>query len=102
MSYVTDGSLKAFARYRDMLRAKGAKPVNETELPNGDPTSLNHLLWMCEHCLKNISDRGGMSTDKYSRWMGYVQGVMIMRKLTTVEEERNTTRPWLRNDAPQT
>lgn len=98
MSYVIDGSLKAFTRYRDMLRAKGAKPVNETEKPDGDPTSLNHLLWMCEFCLKNISIGGGMSTDKFSRWMGYIQGVMIMRKLTTVEDERNTTRPWLRSD----
>jgi hypothetical protein len=51
---------------------------------------------MCEHCLKNISLASGMSVDKFSRWLGFVQGVMIMRKFTTVKEERDWTRPWLR------
>lgn len=96
MSDVVDGSRKAFTRYRDMLKSKGATARDCTQ--DGDPTSLDHLLWMCEHCLKNISDASGMSVDKFSRWMGYIQGVLVCKGLTTVEAERNTTRPWLRND----
>lgn len=33
---------------------------------------------------------------KLNRWLGYIQGVLIERKLTTVETERNWTRPLFR------
>ncbi len=88
----TEGSLKAVNRYRQYLTEKGAKPIEQTDV---DPTHLNHLLWMCEHLLKNIRDDGrGFAVDKYSRWIGYIQGVLIARGHTTVNEERDVTRPW--------
>lgn len=96
MSELVDESKKAFARYRDLLKSKGAKAKDCTN--DGDTTSFDHLLWMCEFCLKNVSDAGGMSVDKFSRWMGYIQGVMVCKGLTTVEAERNTTRPWMRSE----
>lgn len=34
---------------------------------------------------------------KLNRWLGYVQGVLIERKRTTVEAERNYTRPLFRH-----
>ncbi len=33
---------------------------------------------------------------KLNRWVGYIQGVLIERGITTVEEERNFTRPLFR------
>lgn len=33
---------------------------------------------------------------KLIRWCGYIQGVLIERKMTTVEAERNWTRPLFR------
>jgi hypothetical protein len=33
---------------------------------------------------------------KLNRWLGYIQGVLIEREFTTVEEERNFTRPLFR------
>lgn len=33
---------------------------------------------------------------KLNRWLGYIQGVLIERKATTVEDERNWTRPLFR------
>lgn len=93
-----EGSRKAFEYYAKLLRHNGARPVNHTDLPNGDPTSLEHLLWMCEHCEPLVRDDGqGMSVDKYSRWLGFVQGCLIMRGMTTVQEERDRTRPWFKN-----
>lgn len=90
-----EGSRKAFEYYAQVLRKHVAKAVNHAEMQGGDPTSLEHLLWMCEHCEPMVRDDGqGMAVDKYSRWLGYVQGCMIMHGLTTVEEERNRTRPW--------
>lgn len=89
-----EGSRKAFEYYADELRKLGVKPVNQT-LTYGDTTSFEHLLWMCEHCEPRVRDDGqGMPTDKYSRWLGFIQGCLIMHGFTTVEEERNRTRPW--------
>lgn len=96
-----EGSLTAFEYYADLLDSKGIKPVNHTEIADGDPTSLEHILWMCEHCKTQVRDDGqGMAVDKYSRWLGFIQGCIIMHGLTTVEEERNRTRPWF-NDPSQ-
>lgn len=91
----TEGSLEAVHRYKALLESKGAKPVDTSD---EDPTQLNHLLWMCEHLLKNIRDDGrGFATDKYSRWIGYIQGVLVSKGHTTVREERDVTRPWFTN-----
>lgn len=91
-----EGSILCFERYRDMLKQKCFSAVNHTELQNGDPTSEEHLLWMCEHCIPNVRDDDlGMAVDKYSRWLGFVQGCLIMRGYTTVQRERDQTRVWL-------
>lgn len=90
------GSLQTFTHYKELLENKGVSPVNHTALKEGDTTSLEHLLWMCLHCIPRIRDDGkGFSVDKYSRWLGYVQGCLICKGITTVEIERNRTRPWL-------
>lgn len=90
-----EGSRKAFEHYANVLRQQGIRPVNHTEIDDGDPTSLEHLLWMCEYCEPNVRDDGqGMSVDKYSRWLGFIQGCIIMHGLTTVQAERDRTRPW--------
>lgn len=90
-----EGSLNAFEYYRDLLLERKVRPVNHTEKSGGDTTSPEHLLWMVEHCIPRVRDDGrGMSIDKYSRWLGYIQGCLICRGWTTVETERNRTRPW--------
>jgi hypothetical protein len=93
---VEHGSAMAFTRYIKMLERDKFKPLNHTLITEGDPTHPEHLLWMCHEALKNIHMMsGGMSVDKYSRWLGYVQGCLIMQNYTTVEKERDITRPWL-------
>lgn len=90
-----EGSLLAFEHYADMLRLKGFEPKNHTLIPDGDATHPEHLLWMCEECNPMVRDDGqGMSVGKYSRWLGFIQGCLICQGWTTVEEERNRTRPW--------
>lgn len=43
-----------------------------------------------------------MPIPKLCRWLGYIQGVLIERGLTTVDEERNWTRQLFRPlDFPQ-
>ena len=92
---VDEGSRRAFEYYGDLLRKKGIKSVNHTLIADGDPTSLEHVLWMCEHCEPQVRDDAhGFNPAKYSRWLGFIQGCIIMHGLTTVEAERNRTRPW--------
>ena len=78
-----------------MLENMGYISIDCTKQNNGDNTSPEHLLWMCNHCIPRVRDDGlGFSVDKYSRWLGYIQGCLISRGITTVEKERNITRPW--------
>jgi hypothetical protein len=93
-----EANVYAFSYYRDLIKSKGFTAKNHTEIPDGNPTSPEHLLWMCEHCIPLVrSDGYGMSVDKYSRWLGFVQGCLIMHGWTTVQAERDRTRPWFTN-----
>lgn len=90
------GTLKAVKRYIDIIQVKNVKPVNHTVIENGDPTSLEHILWMCKELEKKIVPHTGtgFSVDKFSRWTGFIQGILISKGLTTVQAERDVTRPW--------
>ena len=85
------GSLKAFKRYEKILKDHMVAPRCEPETPATDA----HLLWMCQHCIERIEQCDEtFPVDKYSRWLGYIQGVMTMVNYITVQEERDITRPW--------
>lgn len=58
------------------------------------PTEDSHLVWM----LKEILFNPLQSTTKKHRWLGYVQGVMVMKGYLTVQEERDNTREILNGD----
>lgn len=74
---------KVFNRYIEMLKGKEVEPKNNIDAP----LSLEHAYWMCEECFKN-----DWSLSKVSRWLGFIQAVLVMHKITTVNEERNETR----------
>lgn len=46
-----------------------------------------------ELCKKAIQEAQTLPIDKLSRWLGYVQGIAIERGLSTVQRERDYTRP---------
>ena len=57
--------------------------------PIRDPEgrTLNHLKWMVtEMMTKEFSD------GKLNRWVGYIQGQLVLMKLTTLEKERERNR----------
>ena len=95
------GTLKAVDRYIQMIEAKGVKAENCT-VDGKDPTSLAHALWMCKELQKKIEPYkgSGFSVDKFSRWLGFIQAILIFRGLTTVNAERDVTRSWF-NDMVQ-
>lgn len=72
---------KCAERYRDMLIEGG--------YPSDDP------LWKFTHEFM-FGCRDYMPIPKLCRWLGYIQGVLIERELTTVVAERDWTRPLFR------
>lgn len=86
---VDQGSLNAFKYYKKMLERRRVIAVDHTQLENGDPTNPEHLLWMCNYCIPRIRDDGlGFTPEKYSRWLGFVQGCLISQGFTSVSEEQ--------------
>lgn len=84
------GTLKTATRYKKMLIERGYEPEN---LAKTLPTSFMHILWMCDFIINEI-EANRFIEDKYSRWLGYIQGVLTCRLLITVQEERDVTREW--------
>lgn len=75
---------KACSRYLDML----GQDVIADKMGSGFETAPSHLAWMLEEIPK-------LESTKAHRWLGFVQGVLIMARRTTVEIERNATRELL-------
>lgn len=60
------------------------------ELVPGVPQTTPHHLW---NMLTSI-ELEDVYADKAHRWLGFVQAILIVAKLTTVDAERNFTREY--------
>lgn len=85
---LVDAHITMFRRYEDLLKSKGVISVCSNE----KPTELPHLFWMCETMVNNLKD-DDYPLDKASRWLGYVQGCLVMKGMLNVDEERDFSRP---------
>jgi hypothetical protein len=72
---------KCAERYRDMMLEAGT--------PKDDDVWLFNMEFM-------FAVRDKKPLMKLNRWLGYIQGVLIERGFTTVQEERDWTRPLFR------
>lgn len=72
-----------FATRRLAYRYVGMISVNKL-----DEELKKQLQWMC-----NVIITEDMHIDKMSRWLGYIQGTLITLGFTTVDEERDVSRP---------
>ena len=83
---------------RDALRVtvEGLREQIPAQEPGGlrffnhEETSFVHLRWMADHLLNNIDD---FPTDKTSRWIGFIQGVLVTKGVFNAKSERDRTRP---------
>ena len=69
---------------------KGLLDKLPTEDDQMGELSFPHLRWMCDTAMSNVAI---WPVDKTSRWVGYIQGVMVVRGVLDVAEERDRTRP---------
>ncbi|AXH72424.1 MAG: hypothetical protein [Caudoviricetes sp.] len=81
---VRDATLEVCRRYIEILT-----PLQDIEKDSLESTSNSHLISMCETIISNDS----LSEDKISRWLGFIQGVIVMKGYTTVNTERDFSRP---------
>ena len=81
MTEYHDALHKCAERYRDMQELAHA--------PDDEPL-WNFTMEFMFGC------RDGMPVAKLCRWLGYIQGVLIERGITTVQAERDWTRPLFR------
>jgi hypothetical protein len=79
---------KILNRYEDILYKFDA-----ICLPNPG-TDEEHLCWM----LNQIRSHQHEDETKYHRWLGFIQGVLIMKGYTTVEAERDFTRSYFKKE----
>lgn len=77
-----------FERYLNLLNSISS------EIWEGVPEecSIEKLSKLAQEAIENGSL---YPTDKLHRWLGFIQGVLVMRKIITVAEEREFTRPLL-------
>lgn len=83
---LSEANWQLFTRYGSLIASlDGADPLED------DPRlSLTNLSWMCAEGARLAHE---MPDDKASRWLGFVQGCLAMRRLIDVDSERDITRP---------
>jgi hypothetical protein len=74
-----------FRRYLQML-----DNAVDTDIPGPELTGFDNLRWMCRTALEHIEE---YPIDKTSRWLGFVQGILVIRGFTSVQAERDFSRP---------
>lgn len=60
-------------------------------------TSTVEMIRLCNEAVELYDDFYLLDGDnsKVNRWLGYIQGILITINLTTIEDQRNFTRPYL-------
>jgi len=69
-------SIELFKRYLYLIKPSKIKQRDK-------------LMSMCEFCISHPE----MLTDKMSRWLGFIQGVLYANNLIDINKERDLSRP---------
>lgn len=96
MSEYHEALLKCGERYNDMLN----KFIVDNEYWGWDKTLATSqnasALWMfIGEFIQGCNDK--LPLMKLNRWLGYIQGSLIQWEITTVQAERDWTRPLFRH-----
>ena len=76
-------------RYFKKLYDLGLKPRCHKGDLNGSLYPVEHILWMCQE-IKEISRQ---DMEKACRWLGFIQGILWVRGLYSIDELRRHTKP---------
>jgi hypothetical protein len=81
-----------------LVVAAHAHQLGVRALKNVDNPNPGHLVWMCEEVPKFL-DEGRI--EKAMRWLGFIQGVIVAKKLITIEEAKRLNDPGPAKAPPQ-
>lgn len=72
------------------LAATGIVGLLSTTAPERDPmgTSLSHAAWMARELVTNHE----LSEGKAMRWYGYLQAMLVLHGVSSLEEEKERSR----------
>lgn len=84
--------VSVFHHYMDMINLQ-RDLINQ----NLSHTNASELLLLCEEALDKYDEFHALDGDnsKVNRWLGYIQGSLIAANITSVQKERDYTRPYL-------
>jgi hypothetical protein len=72
----------ARGRFKDDLRVER---TNLASIMPGNVTALGHVLWMCDEIDGFIREQ---RFDKANRWIGFMQGVLWITGVASIDESR--------------
>lgn len=74
-------------RYKDMTNHAIHLGIEGLSI---DKMEFENIVWMCDSIIENGAS---WPIDKVARWIGYIQATMIVTGLTSVDAERDFSRP---------
>lgn len=86
----TEVALSLLGRYESQLNHAGYAPIECLDNVPVQAESLNHALTMFPR-MRMLILMG--EEEKFSRWLGFVQGVLFTRGVYTIAEMREHNRP---------
>lgn len=87
------GTIACLERYDLMCEQNGAKPIQDKI----NQTGINHAYWMTDILyVKILSDDPTFDDGKVGRWLGFIQRELILAGYTTVQRERDFSRPYFK------
>jgi len=76
---IIDANQKLFIRYLEIIK--------HNQIPKIGQIDKDYLIKFCDLAIKKP-----MQSDKSSRWLGFVQGILFTLNLIDIEEERSVSR----------
>lgn len=74
-------------KYKIILDARKCIPIRNIEACTIEGR-LNHIRWMCEEVPCMVEH----NIEKAMRWIGFMQGVIVMANIMTIEDMKNDNR----------
>lgn len=81
-------------KYAVLLDKRGATPIRNPDAQTL-PDKFNHLRWMCDEIcdmLLSIDNSVEKAELKAGRWLGFIQGALMVTDVLTIEEMKSDNR----------
>lgn len=92
--------LSIFQKYHEMLANESPLPISAQKLTAtqfaekagtvGPVAGMSHVMWMCEEAQQFVAEG---RVEKAMRWLGFIQGVLWMSQVRTLNELKDDSKP---------